>query len=65
MWQVAEMSVIATGMPFQPDIEHGADQYPGIQRHRFARLEVNLGAGVLLQIEQELNQLIALVIGCG
>ncbi len=52
-------------MPFQCESRIVADQDPGIERHRLARLEIELRPGILLHIEQELDQLLALVIGAG
>ena len=46
-------------------IEDRADQNPGIERHGLAGLEINFSPGIFLEVEQELHQLVALVVGAG
>ena len=51
--------------PVPMAIEDRADQDPGIERHRLARFEIQLAPGLDFNRLEEIDQLVALVIGAG
>ena len=51
--------------PVPAQIEHGADQDPGIKRHCLAGFKIDFGLSIVPHINQKLHQLVALIIGAG